>query len=188
MSQQQLSVISCGRRLEGTLRLPDSGVRAPCVVLCHGFGAPGDDLVPLADELFRLRPALARKVRFAFPEAPLCIGEGDAAMLARGFDGTNLVAAHARPVGQRSVPDQVAVLGVDNNEIICHLSNIPLSSVALTAEKGGYEAAELLDKLMQGRRNTKNLIEIKPSHVVTRASTAVSLRGGGANSRMRWTR
>ena len=81
--------------------------------------------------------------------------------------------AEACKAAALSVPDQVAVLGVDNDEIICHLSNIPLSSVALTAEKGGYEAAELLDKLMRGRRNTKTLIEIKPSHVVTRASTDV---------------
>jgi LacI family transcriptional regulator len=81
--------------------------------------------------------------------------------------------AEACKAAALSVPDQVAILGVDNDEIIYNLSNIPLSSVALTAEQGGYEAAELLDKLMQGRRNTKDLIEIKPSHVVTRASTDV---------------
>jgi phospholipase/carboxylesterase len=37
------------------------------VVLCHGFGAPGDDLVPLAAELVALRPRLAENVRFVFP-------------------------------------------------------------------------------------------------------------------------
>ncbi len=41
------------------------------VVLCHGFGAPGTDLVPIAEELVALSPDLANTTRFAFPEAPL---------------------------------------------------------------------------------------------------------------------
>ena len=43
------------------------------VVLCHGFGAPGDDLVPLHGELVHLQPSLA-DVRFYFPAAPLSLG------------------------------------------------------------------------------------------------------------------
>jgi len=42
-------------------------------VLCHGFGAPGDDLVPLHRELVALAPSLA-EVRFYFPAAPLSLG------------------------------------------------------------------------------------------------------------------
>jgi phospholipase/carboxylesterase len=49
------------------------GGDGPLVVLCHGFGAPGDDLVPLAEVL----PAPPR-TRFAFPEAPLALPMGDA--------------------------------------------------------------------------------------------------------------
>ncbi len=45
------------------------------VVLCHGFGAPGTDLVPLALEIARQRPELAPRVRFVFPEAPLAMPE-----------------------------------------------------------------------------------------------------------------
>lgn len=41
------------------------------VVLCHGFGAPGDDLVGLGPELVREEPKLAGRVRFVFPSAPL---------------------------------------------------------------------------------------------------------------------
>jgi phospholipase/carboxylesterase len=41
------------------------------VVLLHGFGAPGDDLVPLAPELCRIRPRLKTEARWIFPEAPL---------------------------------------------------------------------------------------------------------------------
>jgi phospholipase/carboxylesterase len=44
------------------------------VVFCHGFGAPGTDLVPLAQELVDLAPSLVETTRFAFPEAPLDLG------------------------------------------------------------------------------------------------------------------
>lgn len=50
------------------------------VVLCHGFGAPGDDLVGLHEQLVALAPAL-KDVRFVFPAAPLSLaglGYGDA--------------------------------------------------------------------------------------------------------------
>jgi phospholipase/carboxylesterase len=43
------------------------------VVLCHGFGAPGDDLVPLGAAFFERRPELAARARFVFPEAPLSL-------------------------------------------------------------------------------------------------------------------
>ena len=45
------------------------------VVLCHGFGAPGDDLVGLVGPLLELEPALQTGVRFVFPEAPLALEE-----------------------------------------------------------------------------------------------------------------
>lgn len=41
------------------------------VVLCHGYGAPGDDLVGLAGALFDLLDDVAGRFRFVFPEAPL---------------------------------------------------------------------------------------------------------------------
>lgn len=50
----------------------DAG-RALSVVLCHGYGAPGTDLVGLAGEVIALRPGLADKARFYFPEAPLAL-------------------------------------------------------------------------------------------------------------------
>ena len=45
------------------------------VVLCHGFGAPGNDLVPLASEFLRSRPELEDRVEFVFPEGPGTIPE-----------------------------------------------------------------------------------------------------------------
>ena len=50
------------------------------------------------------------------------------------------------------MPDLVAVLGVDNDELLCSLCDPPLASVALNSEQVGYEAAELLDAIMSGGR------------------------------------
>jgi len=71
------------------------------------------------------------------------------------------------------VPEDVAIIGVDNDGLVCNLSNPPLSSVALAAERSGYEAAELLDKLMSGTAMAKQEIIIQPTHVVTRQSTDI---------------
>ena len=71
------------------------------------------------------------------------------------------------------VPEQVAIIGVDNDELVCELSDPPLSSVALNVERGGYEAAELLDKLMAGEKIANQDIIVQPTHVVTRQSTDI---------------
>lgn len=54
-------------------RLPEGVPPKLVVVLCHGFGAPGHDLVPIGDELFDLCPSLADSVEFIFPTAPLSL-------------------------------------------------------------------------------------------------------------------
>jgi LacI family transcriptional regulator len=71
------------------------------------------------------------------------------------------------------VPNQVAVLGVDNNELLCNLSDPPLSSVDLNCERMGYEAAALLARLMAGQRPRARTILIEPRGIVTRHSTDV---------------
>ena len=50
------------------------------------------------------------------------------------------------------VPDDVAVIGVDNDEIICSFCDPPLTSVALNLEYAGFASAELLDMLMNGEK------------------------------------
>lgn len=45
------------------------------VILCHGFGAPGTDLVPIAGELMQQQPQLMESTQFIFPEAPLSLEE-----------------------------------------------------------------------------------------------------------------
>lgn len=73
-----------------------------------------------------------------------------------------------------AVPDQVAVIGVDNDEFLCNLSDPPLSSVAPDTHRTGYEAAALLDRIMSGReRQRGQAIFIEPLGVITRRSTDV---------------
>lgn len=54
-------------------RLPEGTLPKLVLVLCHGFGAPGHDLVPIADELFELNPALGDSIEVVFPAAPLSL-------------------------------------------------------------------------------------------------------------------
>jgi LacI family transcriptional regulator len=72
-----------------------------------------------------------------------------------------------------SVPDEAAVIGVDNDEYLCELSIPPLTSVDVNAEQIGYDAAALLDKLMDGEKPPSSLIVIPPRGVVTRLSTDI---------------
>jgi LacI family transcriptional regulator len=72
-----------------------------------------------------------------------------------------------------SVPDEVAVISVDNDELICDLADPPLSSVIPDVLRTGYEAARLLDLLMAGRTELPLAHLIKPLGIVTRNSTDV---------------
>lgn len=56
-------------------QLPDGKSPQVLVVLCHGYGAPGTDLVGLAGEILRLRPELKASVRFVFPAGILSLDE-----------------------------------------------------------------------------------------------------------------
>ena len=72
-----------------------------------------------------------------------------------------------------AVPDDVAILGADNDELVCELSDPPLSSVVINFEQAGYESARLLDRLMRGQRVTQEMILARSSHVVARQSTDI---------------
>jgi LacI family transcriptional regulator len=72
-----------------------------------------------------------------------------------------------------AVPDEIAVIGVDNDELLCRLSAPPLSSVEQGARGLGYAAAALLSDMMAGRRTRQRRFVIDPKGVVTRHSTDV---------------
>ncbi len=69
------------------------------------------------------------------------------------------------------VPDEVAVIGVDNDEVLCDLCDPPLTSIALNSRKIGYEAAAILDRMMKGGRPPKRTVLVPPLGVVMRRST-----------------
>jgi LacI family transcriptional regulator len=75
-----------------------------------------------------------------------------------------------RKLGLR-VPDQVAVLGVDNDEIFCDLCAVPLSSIRVDSEQIGYLAAEMLAAVMAGKSTSTEPILVPPIEVITRRST-----------------
>jgi len=71
------------------------------------------------------------------------------------------------------VPDEVAVIGQHNDEIVCEFCHPPLSSVQPNARQAGFEAAALLDSMMCGRRVGARTVKIPPLGVVSRQSTDV---------------
>lgn len=76
-------------------------------------------------------------------------------------------------VGVR-VPDEVAVVGVDDDEVICELSIPPLSSVEPDAERLGFEAAAALDRLLDGTEAPEETVLIPPRGLRVRLSSETS--------------
>jgi len=72
-----------------------------------------------------------------------------------------------------SVPEEVAIIGVDNDEILCNLSEPPLSSVIPNTRLTGYEAAALLDRMLAGQTVSSEAHLIKPLGIATRQSTDI---------------
>ena len=86
----------------------------------------------------------------------------------------------SRPAGTPDFhPDQVGLVGVDNDELVCELSSPPLSSVAINFEHAGFESARLLDRWMQqGTVPLPARISAPATHVVPRLSTDILAVGG----------
>jgi LacI family transcriptional regulator len=78
----------------------------------------------------------------------------------------------ARHAGIR-IPDEVSVLGVDNDEMICDLSDPPLSSIELDSEKSGYEVARLMEQMIASKTCSGPDVIVKATQVVTRHSTDI---------------
>ena len=69
-----------------------------------------------------------------------------------------------------SVPDELAVIGVDDDPVICERTKPTLSSIRLDFEQGGYLCAELLDRSMHDRRFTQAAFKFGPVFVTRRQS------------------
>lgn len=72
------------------------------------------------------------------------------------------------------VPEDIGIIGADNDELVCELGQPPLSSVAINFERAGFESARLLDEMMRHprRRRTRNIV-VDPTNVVPRQSTDI---------------
>lgn len=92
-------------------------------------------------------------------------------MTSNDFRAVQLLDA-CRRVGV-AVPEQVAVIGVDN-DVACELCNPPLTSVIPDSERIGYESAKLLDELMKGHTPSFHEKYVPPRGIVTRRSTDVT--------------
>lgn len=85
-------------------------------------------------------------------------------------DRARQLSVACREAGVR-VPDQMAILGVNNDELICGLSFPPLSSIDHGCSRIGYEAAAMLDSMMQGQDPPERPLVVEPLELVQRQST-----------------
>jgi LacI family transcriptional regulator len=69
------------------------------------------------------------------------------------------------------VPDDIAILGVDNDELLCNISDPPLSSITIDAVNGGYRAGQLLHQLINEEIPQPVNIVVEPLMIENRGST-----------------
>jgi LacI family transcriptional regulator len=72
-----------------------------------------------------------------------------------------------------NVPIEVAIIGVDNDEVTCNLTSPALSSIDMDIEKAGYEAAEMASRMVEDKEYRGEDIVIRPIAVVGRGSTGI---------------
>ena len=117
------------------------------VVICHGFGAPGDDLVPLGFELGRAVPKFAQSARFVFPQAPLSLdslGWGDA----RAWWMIDMAKLQqAQPTGQQKDPITGRYVGHDDETVQSQFTN-QLRDIRSERPVGMPEARDQLVQLL----------------------------------------
>lgn len=105
------------------------------------------------------------------------------------YDGRGQQVIEACQLRGWAVPDEIAVLGVDNDEVLCDLCAPPLSSVQLNARRTGYEAAAMLSRMMAGERAGSQTRLVEPVGVVERQSTdTVSVSDGRVAAAVRFIR
>ena len=108
------------------------------VVLSHGFGAPGNDLVPLAGELLRLEPSLALDTQFIFPAAPMSLDS-------RGLYGGLawwMIDLEARMIAIEQ--GQLDIFRNDFPEGMAQASDALLGVVNAALEQTGLDASKLI--------------------------------------------
>lgn len=96
---------------------------------------------------------------------------------------------HACEEAGLRVPDQVAVLSGSEDDLLCEVSNVPMSGVDVSAEQIGFEAAQMLDTLMRSQPLRQRTILLEPLGVVARESTdTVAIADSAAADAVRFIR
>lgn len=137
------------RRCEGFKRHVEKKTGRPC----HVFHA---------DPLVMPREQAVDEWLLSLPKPIAVFGSIDPA--------ARLVIRRAAELGMK-VPDEVAVLGVNNERWMVYMESIAMSSIELNERRIGYLAAQLLDELMEGKPAPAQPKWIPPIGVVTRRST-----------------
>lgn len=75
------------------------------------------------------------------------------------------------------IPQEASILGVDNDELLCNLSIPTLSSIAVDIEGGGFQVAQLIEKLVESPDSVFEDIVLQPVKIVPRISTAAFATG-----------
>lgn len=89
------------------------------------------------------------------------------------FDIVGQLVLEACKMAELAVPDDVAVLGVDNDELIGTLASPPLSSIDPDKHQTGHLAAELLDRMMSGEQVDPGLRLVPPLRIAVRQSSDI---------------
>lgn len=92
-------------------------------------------------------------------------------MVSHDTQGVQLLDA-CRRAGVR-VPDDIAVVSVDNDPVLCELAATPLSSLNQNVQQLGYEAAALLGQMIRGEKIAKGNYYFEPGQVIARQSSDV---------------
>lgn len=98
--------------------------------------------------------------RLPKPCGVLCATDFHAMRLARACRTSGIV-----------VPDEVAILGVDNDPVFCEICSPRLSSIDLNSTMVGYQAAALLDQMISGKATPEQGIVVQPQPIVVRESS-----------------
>jgi LacI family transcriptional regulator len=128
------------------------------------YGSSGGS-VPAAFEGSSKIRAAAMAAWLAAQRRPLAL------FVANDLWGFELLQA-TREIGLH-VPEDVAILGVDNEELLCEIAHPPLSSIRIGAEQIGRHAVTLLEQLFRHKKPRRLIPRVPPMEIVTRQSTDV---------------
>lgn len=118
------------------------------------FNEKADNWAKFVEQVKRAQDGWEAPLGIAFPYDELCLAVSTIC-LAEGW----------------KIPEQLAMIGCNNDQIICNAADPTLSSIDRAAWKCGYEAASLLGKLMDGKKAPAGPLMIPPKELVVRRST-----------------